>query len=119
MTWQLLILEKEPPMILRLPQKCSQVTGKTIKGRNLKVQFFLDTLYLTCIPLKYILLENVLLKMHSTKKNSSKDALLRILVMSHSAVWRCVSYLGGYLLNVCLFHPEIPSEKIYRNRFLI
>ena len=40
MTWQLLILEKEPPIILRWPQKCSQVTGKTIKGRNPKVQFF-------------------------------------------------------------------------------
>ena len=44
MTWQLLILEKEPPIILRWPQKCSQVTGKTIKGRNPKVQFFWDTL---------------------------------------------------------------------------
>ena len=41
MTWQLLILEKEPPIILRWPQKCSQVTGKNIKGRNPKVQFFL------------------------------------------------------------------------------
>ena len=41
MTWQLLILEKEPPIILRWPKKCSQVTGKTIKGRNPKVQFFL------------------------------------------------------------------------------
>ena len=41
MTWQLLILEKDPPIILKWPQKCSQVTGKTIKGRNLKVQFLL------------------------------------------------------------------------------
>ena len=104
---------------IKMASKMLTSHGKTIKGRNPKVQLFLDILYLTCIPLKYILLENVLLKMHSTKKNSSKDALLRILVMSHSAVWRCVSYLGGYLLNVCLFHPEIPSEKIYRNRFLI
>ena len=40
MTWQLLILEKEPLIIIRWPQKCSQVTGKNIKGRNPKVQFF-------------------------------------------------------------------------------
>ena len=39
MTWQLLILEKEPPIILRWPQKCSQVTGKTLKGRNTRVIF--------------------------------------------------------------------------------
>ena len=29
-----MIFEKEPPIILRWPQKCSQVTGKTIKGRR-------------------------------------------------------------------------------------
>ena len=43
MSWQLLTLEKEPPIILRWPQKCSQVTGKNIKGRNPKVQFFFGT----------------------------------------------------------------------------
>ena len=42
MSWQRLILEKEPPTILRWPQKYSQVTGKTIKGRNPKVQFFFE-----------------------------------------------------------------------------
>ena len=40
MTWQLLILEQELLIILRWPLKCSQVTGKNIKGRNPKVQFF-------------------------------------------------------------------------------
>ena len=39
MTWQLLILEKEPLIILRWPQKCSQVTGKTLKSRNARVIF--------------------------------------------------------------------------------
>ena len=46
MTWQLLILEKEPPIILRWPQKCSRVTGKTIKGRNPSIQFYWDILFI-------------------------------------------------------------------------
>ena len=53
MTWQLLIIEKKPPIILRWPQKCSQVTGKNIKGRNPKVQFFWDTLYLFALKNKH------------------------------------------------------------------